>query len=265
MAKLDIQDIKGLGKVGKGYSNFLDQIKILREAGAKYPISVRDASYMRLHGGSKDGTRTCHAPIHAKKSLVILAMISPLVRKLGMAKQAVEAHRNGDYFVTPDTKIYDKYAEIAEKDKNKAPKKRRAIFLPSKQNFTIQKGDETAQSFFKDTMNEYFDRFARSWGINFYLINKKFVDNQKGTIINYLWLGGAYDGSVLVGNGRVLNNGTGTFGVLEKTSEAGLQKIDKSILENKIKDLFVSVELPSGEIIYSPKKGKRKLVKSIFS
>ncbi|UZE93545.1 MAG: hypothetical protein IB618_02085 [Candidatus Pacearchaeota archaeon] len=222
MAKVKhIGKVKGLGEIIRVYAPFDEQLKTLKKAGAKYPISVRDCAYMRINGGSTDSTRTCHAPIYAKKSPIILAMISPLVEDLKMAEKAVQANRNGYYFVTKDLGIYDMYSKFAEEDKNKEPEKRRAVFLPERSRFSIKKGSETAETLFQDVETQYFDKFAQN-KITFYPINSPYVDKQKGTVINYLWFGGPGGGSDLGGIGRgLLDDGVlRVFGVLGETGEA---------------------------------------------
>ena len=223
MAQIEnLGKVKGLGEIKVCSASFDKQIISLKNAGAKFPyiISARDTAYMRLNDGLKDGTRTCHAPIYAKDSPIILAMVSPLISNLKMAKKAVEANRNNEYFATKDTEIYDKYAKIAETDKNKEPEKRKAIFLPEKEKFTIEKNSEAARTLFQDVRAQYFDEFVSN-GINFYPINEEIVNKQKGTTINYLWFWHPDDGSGLVGYGRVLSLVSGAFGVLKETSEAG--------------------------------------------
>lgn len=127
MAKVEtIGKIKGLGEVKVCSANFYDQLKSLKEAGIKYPISVRDTAYMRLYNGPKDWTRTCSAPMWYKKEPLVVAKILPLVKSLSMAEQAVEANRNNKYFSTKDSLLYEQFAEIAKKDEKKAPEKKKS-------------------------------------------------------------------------------------------------------------------------------------------
>jgi len=239
-AKL-VGEVEGLGKIVVSNAPLDSQIQQLKSAGAEFPhlITLRDVAYMRLHDGPKDATRACHAPIYAKDSPIVLAMISPLIEDMKMAEQAVKANRKGSYFVTLDTEVYDKYAEMAEADKSKEPVKRRALFLPERKVCVIQKGSETAQVLFQDVEEQYFDKFVRD-GIKFYPIDASFVDVQKGTAVDYLWFWHPVDGSVLDGDGRSLSNGCRAFGVLKETGEASSQKIlayTKSDLRNAEKEL----------------------------
>jgi len=235
---MDIQEIKGLGKVGIVYKSFDIQLNKFKEAGAKFPyvMDVRNIAYMRINKGPKDGARTCHAPIYAKDSPIIIARVSPLIKDFKMAEQAVKANRNGNYFVTEDTEIYDKYAEIAEKDKNKDPEKRMALILPSKEKYLIKPNSEEAQALFKDTRKEYFETFCKN-GINFYPLDKDFVDRQKGSLVEYLWFGHPGYDSDLDGYYRDLNLDSRAFGVLSETSEAGSKKISTPTLDQIIKIL----------------------------
>lgn len=214
-----LETIKGLGKIVRCYAPFDEQIRALkRKAGAKPPylMHTRDIAFMRLNGGSTDETRTCLAPIHAKNSPIILAMTSSLIRNLKMAEQAVQAHKDGEYFFTETTEIYDKYAEQAEKDKNRNPKNRRAIILPEKEKFLIQPNTELAQILLGESQEQYFDRFAQN-GINFFPISSEVVDNQKGTLINHVWFRGTDFDSDLSGDNWFLYNDSGAFGVLKSS------------------------------------------------
>jgi len=221
-----IQEIEGLGKIVVSSESLDEQIQELKNAGVEFPhlISVRDASYMRIYNGPRDGTRTCHAPIHAKGSPIILAMISPLIGDSRIAKQAVETHRNNNYFVTQDTEVYDKYAKIAEADKSKEPEERRAIVLPEKRDYIIKPDTEEARALFRDTQKEYLKMFAPN-GVAFRPTNAEFVDGQDGTTISYLWFRNPGVGSELDSSyWYFLYYNYGAFGVLKETSEAGSRK-----------------------------------------
>ena len=249
---MDTTEIKGLGKVGIVYNSFDKQLKEFKEAGAKFPyvMDVRNMAYMRLNKGPKEGARTCHAPIYAKDSPIIIARFSPLIKDFKMAEQAVEANRNNQYFTTNDTEIYDKYAKIAEKDKSKEPEERMALMLPSKENYLIKPNSEEAQALFKDTGKEYFKTFCKN-GINFYPVDKDFVNRQKGSLVGYLWFRHPGDVSDLDGNGRDLLSDYRAFGVLSETSEAGSKKIVPYSLKSLNKVITLANEIKEGNIAAS--------------
>ena len=240
---MDTQEVKGLGNVGIVYNSFDKQLKEFKEAGAKFPyvMGVRNIAYMRLNKGPKDGARTCHAPIYAKDSPIILARVSPLIKDFKMAEQAVKANRNGKYFVTKDTEVYDIYAKIAEKDKSKNPSERRALILSSKEIYLIKPNSEEAQALFKDTRKEYFETFCKN-GINFYPLDKNFINKQKGSLVEYLWFRHPGGGSGLVGDSRGLDDDCRAFGVLPETSEAGSKKIPESKLLKILKEEGLTTE-----------------------
>src|SRR3989344_7649688 len=241
--KMDTIEIKGLGKVGMVCNSFDKQLKALDKAGAKFPyvMDVRNIAYMRLNKGPEDGARTCHAPIYAKDSPIILVRVSPLIKDFKMAEQAVKSNRNGNYFVTNDTEVYDKYAKIAEKDKSKNPEKRLALILPSKEKYIISPNSEEAQALFKDTGKEYFETFCKN-GINFYPVNKDFVNSKKGSLVEYLWFRHPDFDSGLDGDDGDLSNDVSAFGVLSKTSEAGSKKIPESKLLKILKEEGLTTE-----------------------
>ena len=249
---MDTIQIKGLGKVGIEYAQFDIQLNKFKEAGAKFPyvMDVRNMAYMRLNKGPKDGARTCHAPIYAKNSPIIIARVSPLIKDFKMAEQAVKANKNNKYFTTNDTEVYDKYAEIAEKDKSKDPEKRMALILPSKETYLINPNSEEAQALFKDTEKEYFETFCKN-GINFNPVDKDFVNKQKGTLVEYLWFGRPVNDSVLYGDDRDLSDGGRAFGVLSETSEAGSKKIAPYSLKSLNKVIALANGVKEGDIAAS--------------
>ncbi|MCX6751124.1 MAG: hypothetical protein NTZ83_06725, partial [Candidatus Pacearchaeota archaeon] len=213
-----IEDIKGLGKVYLVEAPFDDEIKFLNGAGIKYPVSVRDASYTRLNGASQEskyGTRTCHAPICAKDSPTIIARISPLVTDSDFCRQVVKAHRANQYPVLDnDNSIYSKWEKIVKADKNKKPEKRRAIILPTREDYQIGRDSLEAEFLFEDTREEYFNRFVSGNSINAYQISENEIDSKEGTIVNYLWFSRPVDGSDLSLGNRGLGIDYGAFGVL---------------------------------------------------
>ncbi|MFQ5531833.1 MAG: hypothetical protein ACE5ES_04420 [Candidatus Nanoarchaeia archaeon] len=226
-----LEEVKGLGKLYGTKAQFYEQLRALdwvrKEAGTGpiYPISVRDASYARLNGKTQEvryGTRTCHAPVLARDSPVVVARISPLVTDLDMAHQAVQAHFDSKYPVF-DRAVYDKWHEIAEKDKGKKPEKRRAIVLPERGNFRVNKGSEDAEFFWQDTMQDYFNRFVSGGSVKAYQVSQDEVDSlpEDKSIVNYLWFYRPDYVSDLDFRGWDLYDDDWTLGVLKKTSEAG--------------------------------------------
>ncbi len=221
-AKL-IENVEGLGDIYSVDAPFDKQLIILKKQGIKYSISVRDTSYLRLKGNCRLGTRTCHAPIYANDSRVIIVRVSPLVTNLEMAEKAVQAHRNNNYHVF-DKSIYGKWEKIAQNDKTKNPESRRAIFLPERNNYKIHKDSDEARFLFQDTRKDYFKEFVSGDSIKSWQIDPKTVDSQNGTIVNYLWFDSVVVGSDLDFRYRFLSGSSRAFGVLKKASEAGSKK-----------------------------------------
>ena len=93
-----------------------------------------------------------------------------------------------------------------------------------------------AQALFKDTGKEYFKTFCKN-GINFYPVDKDFVNRQKGSLVGYLWFRLPDGDSDLDGGNRDLDDGSRAFGVLPETSEAGSKKISTPTLDQVIKVL----------------------------
>ena len=252
--------IEGLGEIYRIYAPFDKQLKAFRELEIKAPVSVRDASLIRINGKSTEGTRTCHAPVYLKDSPTIIARISPLVKNLEMAKKAVDFHRKINYPVF-DTSIYAQWEKIAKQDKGKKPEKRRAIVLPERNDFEIHRDSEEAGFFWQDKRGEYFKRFVPSDKVKVYQIDLKDVDSSNGTIINYVWFGSPGGGSGLLLGGRVLG-GDGAFGVLEKTPQ-GTQKISrelpytKSQIERELKRISrLESELSKSKEFFESLRGK---------
>ena len=213
-----IKQIRGLGRLYLSEAPLDEQLRELRSARVEYPISLRDASYARLHGGPTYATRTCHANILARNSPVIVARISPLVETLKMARIAVEAHSATQYPVFDKSvygDIYGKWLAIAEKDRTKKPKDRRAFFLEQRGDHRIHKDSEQAMALWQDTREDYFNKIVRGDSVESFQVNPNRVDSQDGTIINYLWFDGVDGGSDLLFWGRVLDYDNRALGVLK--------------------------------------------------
>ena len=223
--------VKGLGEIHRINAPFVVQLGAFREIGIKAPVSVRDTSLIRLSGKSTEGTRTCHAPVYLKNSPTIVARMSPLVRNLGMAQKAVNAHKSSEYPVFGSS-IYAQWEKIAKQDKGKKPEKRRAIILPERKDFDIHRDSDEAEFFWQDKRKEYFKRFVSADKVIAYQIDPETVDSQDGAIVNYLWFSYPVYGSDLLLGDWSLDIDYGAFGVLEKTSEAGLQKISGNLVRH---------------------------------
>jgi hypothetical protein len=214
--------IKGLGNVYLFIGPFDIEIEIFNSIGIKYPVSVYQDSLIRLKERKLGldsrlqlGTRTCHAPVYAKDSPTIIAMISPAMTDLGLCRKLVEAHRITTHFIADhDKSIYAHWEKIAKADKNKKPKNRRAIILPERGDFKIHKYSDEAKAFFKSARIPYFKEFVEEDYVSVSQINEKFVDSQKGTVLNYVQFDSLSDGSELRCDNITLDVGYGVFGVL---------------------------------------------------
>ena len=203
-----VEHLKGLGDVYISYAPFTKQIEDFNNKGIKI-VSVRDASYIRLHGNNRDYTRTCHAPVCTKDSPTIVARISPLIENLEMAGQAVDVHRNNPYCVFDNEKhIYAQFEKIAEEDKNKSPEERRAIILPEREDYRIHRDSDEAMFFWQGTRKDYFNKFVSgdTDTVPCRQISIDDVDSANGTIINYIGFSSPVVESGLCFRGRNLNN-----------------------------------------------------------
>ncbi|MFA5019628.1 MAG: hypothetical protein WC533_00865 [Candidatus Pacearchaeota archaeon] len=228
-----------------------EQLKLFKEKGIRYPISIRDMAYGRSNGKLMKGTRTCHAPIYAPNSEVVVAMVSPLVKNQELAEQAVQAHKENRWFVR-SVKLYETFREQAEIDKDKSPEKRRAVILPSRQTFYLGGDSYVSETLFRDMRERYFNDFAKREKLKFFLIPKGDVDSlpEDKCILNYLWFGSAdYDSGV--DGDRGLNCSSRAFGVSESAPKAHARK-----------KLLPRVTSP-----YSPKQlaGSLKIVQGVRS
>ena len=259
MSKLEkIGHVKGLGDIYRSYAPFPEQIRDFNELGIKL-VSVRDASYERLHGDNIEGTRTCHAPVCAKDSPTIIVRMSPLIKDLEMAEQAVNAHRDNQYPVfDKDKSIYAKYEEIAKEDENKMPEKRRAIILPKREDYGIHKDSDEAMFFFQDTRKDYFKRFVPKDIVPCWQISTDKVDSTNGTIINYVWFGEPDVRSGLLFWDRDLLINLRALEVLRKSGEATSQKIPKALKLDEIVQAALKQRkaFEYKGVLYVPVRGK---------
>ncbi|MEN9626041.1 MAG: hypothetical protein RL557_369 [archaeon] len=218
-----LETVKGLGDVYIARAPFDKQFPALQEKGIPHFISVRDDSYLRLQGNYQSGTRTCHAPICAKDSSVIVARISPAFENLEMARQMVNAHKILQYPVFSGRKIYGQWEKIAKKEKNKRPEERTAHVLSERGDYALHKDSDDAKFFFQDQRKRYFKEKVSSDSIQVYQIDPQVVDAQKGTIVNYTWFGSVGYGSDLGFRGRGLDCDIEALGVLTPKASAVLK------------------------------------------
>jgi len=191
MAKLSIlAEVKGLGKVVEVYGEFYNNLKYLKEGGAKL-ISPRNEAYARLQTrgreniGQNFGTRTSAGLEYAKNQLPILRLNSRLL-KPRLAKLSVRANKSGNYFNTNSTRMYEESLKQAERDKNKKPVDRNVILLPSRGPFVmnLEENLETLESILKEQAKPYFEF---NGAINFYPVDKDIIDSQNGTLLTGMW------------------------------------------------------------------------------
>lgn len=223
-----LANIKGLGKIVQENKDFYSNLLELKEAKAEL-ITPRDEAYARVQTKGKEdigkyyGTWTTAGLEYAKKELPILRLESRLL-DLELAKQAVEANRNDNYFSTGSTKEYEESLKQAEKDKNKEPIERKVIILPSRDNFTIDDTQnwEVLEAVLKDQAKPYFEL---NGPLIVYLINKDTVDRQKRTLLTQMVFLSFDLRSDFYGHYRDLVNDSGARGVRKESAEGTSQKV----------------------------------------
>lgn len=217
-----IANIKGLGDIVEVVSDYYTELQQLRDSDAML-ISPRDEAYVRLYTRKKEkigtvyGTRTTAGFEYVRGQFPIFRVYSRL-NDLKLAKLAVNANKRRVYFHTKSTKDYEESLKEAEQDKNKEPKKRNVIILPSRDSFIITKKRnwEIYESILKDQAESY---FKYNGPITVYPIEKSTVDAQNGTILNVLWFRSFEGGSILYGFSRNLNHDDRARGILRESSE----------------------------------------------
>ena len=237
MAKItSLANVRGTGEVVEANTDFYNGLLALKEAGA-HLITPRNEMRARMVTDGKEnigkgcGTWTAAGFEYAKRSDVLLRLNSRLINPR-LAEKVVEANRQRSYFSSTDTRFYDKTAEQAEQDKNKAPEERKILILPSRTTFQItpQNNMEVLNFLLRSSelAKQYFE-FNGSTPITTYLVNNDVVNSQDGTLMTQLWLcgRGGDDRSGLDGLSRDLDDSGRVHGVREsgQTGEASLQKV----------------------------------------
>lgn len=224
-----IGNIKGFGNVFGTYAPFPEQIfpqkiQALNAVRINAPVSIRDASYIRLHGEHKRSTNTCHAAIYVKDSPSIIARMSPLFGNLEMAQQAYKAHCYNKYPVFGNDKsIYAQWEKIAQEDKRKKPEERRAIVFTKREDFKIHRDSDEARFFWQDTRKDYFKEYVLEDKVSCLQIPVEDVDSvRNGTIVKYITFGGSSKGfaqsSAIISN-RIFEDNW-AIGVLDESKKA---------------------------------------------
>jgi hypothetical protein len=240
MEKLPVlANIKDLGIIVEARNDFYKELNQLKEDRASL-ISPRDEAYARLQTRGKEnigkeyGTWTTAGFEYIKGELPILRLNSRLLNP-NLAKQAVEANINGNYFSTDSTKEYELSLKQAQKDKNKDPIERNVIILPSRNNFRIsgKENREISEAILKDQAEPYFE--LNNSPITVYPVSSETVDNQNGTILTQLWFRNLGGGSGFLGSGRYLGGDSVARGVrLERET----QKISEGYTTKQISKIL---------------------------
>ena len=209
---IKLGNVKGVGDVYRVGAPLDKQIQAFEKVGIKAPYlpSLEQVARIRLSGLSNDFSRTSIAPIAIKGEPTILSKDSPLMNPL-MASYAVSQHKTGKYPSFQGTDIYEQAREIAIEDSSLSPEKRRAIILPSNEDFILTPQTEEVIFLLGETTQEYFERFTTNGQIKFYNV-KQSEENQ--TLINYLWFDNPWGDSGVGARGRGLGDVDRSFGVV---------------------------------------------------
>jgi len=253
--------VQGLGEiveVGGDFTQILDQLNYY---GATL-ISPRDEAYARLQTrdaeriGRSQGTWTRAGFEYVKGELPVLVRESKLLDP-ELARQAVEANRQGRHFATNSLDQYAQSLAIAKEDESKDPKDRRAIILPSDTNFitSLERSPEVLQFLLQDQAEQYF-RFNCEDPMNVYLVDRNTVPSKEGTTLTQLWFRYLGSRSGLNGNDRNLNCDDGSRGVRDGTSS------DVTALSQKNLEDLIQNSITTGEpLTFKGKKYKITLMK----
>jgi len=231
MAKPIVEATAKQGRILRVDVPFDEAVTVLRQVGCRYPISVKDLALARMEKGkshslSQNGSYIREGVLYFQDAQPILALNSPLL-DLGLAKQAVQANREGRYFSTQDGKMYEKFAKLAEQGKNQEPEKRKAFYLP-KANCTLTKEDadfnNILRSLFKGekAVDNYLE--FNGQGIPLYVVDPSTVKAQKGTLLTQLWFRDLDSGSGLDGSGYLYDD-DGVRGVLRDSERATASEV----------------------------------------
>ena len=195
MAKPSVEAIVKQGRILRVDAPFDEALTTLREAGCRYPISVEVLAYARMEKDKRrslnqNGSYTKEGVIYFRDAKPILALNSPLL-DLRLARQAVQANRDGKYFSTPDGKMYEKFAKLAEEGKSQEPEKRKAVYLPNT-NCTLTTSDadfnNVLRALFKEAKDDYLTFNGQD--IPLYLVDKNTVNALPGTVLTQMWFRG---------------------------------------------------------------------------
>jgi len=200
--------VEGLGEVVETCNNFYSELRQL-DAGRARLISPRDEAYARLQTRGKEeenigqdyGTRTSADFEYVKGEFPILRLKSRLLNQ-ALAKKAVEANKQGNYFHTETTKEYEQSLEEAEREVEQGlePKERSVIVLPSRDRLlgiTDKQNWEVLEAVLKDQAKPYFEF---NGPLNIYPFDKEIVDAQNGTIETLMVFGDFCHGSGFFGD-----------------------------------------------------------------
>ena len=264
MVKPIVEATAKQGRILRVDAPFDEAVTALRQAGCRYPISVSDLARARIEKGqshslSQNGSYTREGVLYFQDAHPILALNSPLL-DLRLAKQAVQANREGRYFSTQDGKMYEKFAKLAEQGKSQEPEQRKAFYLP-KANCTLTKEDADfngiLRSLFKGekAVDDYLQFNGQD--IPLYVVGQDVVKAQKGTLLTQMWFRSLGCRSELVGYSRYLDYGDRVRGVLRDSERANASETKKVLVYNPRDVKAIEREVGRLARILQPKQLKR--------
>ena len=135
-----------------------------------------------------------------------------------MLQSAIEENRRGRYFSTPNKRLYEKFFQQAQEDVSKDPRERRAVFMPSDNQFEVSQ-TQNLEIFELLRLNQAYLDFVKQISLSFFPISQETLKGYSGTVPTQLcfsglcsrqfrqfqWLSGLVNNSSLRGDNHGLD------------------------------------------------------------
>src|SRR3989344_1641074 len=190
--------------------NFSEALKELKSRKIKQKvIPFEQNAQLRIQEGreayiSQNGNYVREGCIYYQGEAGILVPNSPFLTNSKMLQCAIEENRQGRYFSTPNKRLYEKFSQQAQQDASKAPKERRAVFMPSDNTFEVSQKQNSEIFELLGLSQAYLD-FVKQDSLSFFPVGQKTLEGYFGTVPTQLWFGWLVGGSVLCGNDHGLD------------------------------------------------------------
>jgi len=214
--------------------NFSEALKELKSRKIRQKIiPLRQNAQLRIQEGpeayiSQNGNYVREGCIYHQGEDGILVPDSPFLTNSKMLQSAIEENRRGRYFSTQNKRLYEKFFQQAQEDVSKDPRERRAVFMPSDNQFEVSQ-TQNLEIFELLGLNQAYLDFVKQSSLSFFPISQETLKGYSGTVPTQMWFNGLGFRSNLNGNSFNLHYDFEVRGVRQIASTVDANVAQKSL------------------------------------